>query len=134
MAARQGALAAGAARASGERAKRRSTPLIGAEPIVPADAPDPTSDAVPAPVPVVTGKASAEEGGVDARRRAAEEVATTKAQAKKARPRRRRRQKAASTSRRRATPGATHEGGAHDAGDGGGGDHGRRPRGIRADR
>ena len=40
MAARQGALAAGAARASGERAKRRSTPLIGAEPIVPADAAD----------------------------------------------------------------------------------------------
>ena len=37
MAARQGALAAGAARASGERAKRRSTPLIGAEPIVPAE-------------------------------------------------------------------------------------------------
>ncbi len=37
MAARQGALAAGAARASGERAKRRSTPLIGAEPIVVAD-------------------------------------------------------------------------------------------------
>ncbi len=40
MAARQGALAAGAARASGERAKRRSTPLIGAEPIVPAEASD----------------------------------------------------------------------------------------------
>ena len=37
MATRQGALAAGAARASGERAKRRSTPLIGAEPIVVAD-------------------------------------------------------------------------------------------------
>lgn len=36
MAARQGALAAGAARASGERARRRSTPLIGAEPVVPA--------------------------------------------------------------------------------------------------
>jgi 1-acyl-sn-glycerol-3-phosphate acyltransferase len=40
MAARQGALAAGAARASGERARRRSTPLIGADPVVPADAPD----------------------------------------------------------------------------------------------
>ncbi len=37
MAARQGALAAGAARASGERARRRSTPLIGAEPIPPVD-------------------------------------------------------------------------------------------------
>ena len=37
MAARQGALAAGAARASGERARRRSTPLIGAEPITPVD-------------------------------------------------------------------------------------------------
>ncbi len=37
MPARQGALAAGAARASGERARRRSTPLIGAEPIVPLD-------------------------------------------------------------------------------------------------
>ena len=37
MAARQGALAAGAARASGERAKRRSTPLIGADPVVLAD-------------------------------------------------------------------------------------------------
>ena len=36
MATRQGALAAGAARASGERARRRSTPLIGAEPVVPA--------------------------------------------------------------------------------------------------
>ena len=48
MAARQGTLAAGAARASGERAKRRSTPLIGAEPIVPADPPG-TPDAVPAP-------------------------------------------------------------------------------------
>ncbi len=46
MAARQGALAAGAARASGERAKRRSTPLIGAEPIVVADDPT-TSDAGP---------------------------------------------------------------------------------------
>jgi len=50
MAARQGTLAAGAARASGERAKRRSTPLIGAEPIVPADPPG-TPDAVPVPVP-----------------------------------------------------------------------------------
>ncbi len=36
MAARPGALAAGAARASGERARRRSTPLIGADPVVPA--------------------------------------------------------------------------------------------------
>jgi 1-acyl-sn-glycerol-3-phosphate acyltransferase len=36
MAARRGALAAGAARASGERARRRSTPLIGADPVVPA--------------------------------------------------------------------------------------------------
>ena len=46
MAARQGALAAGAARASGERAKRRSTPLIGADPVVLADdtpAPDDAS-------------------------------------------------------------------------------------------
>jgi hypothetical protein len=43
MAARQGALAAGAARASGERARRRSTPLIGAEPVVPAGD---TADAV----------------------------------------------------------------------------------------
>ena len=67
MAARQGALAAGAARASGERAKRRSTPLIGAEPIVPADAPDPTSDAVRRAGPARDRKASAEEGG--ARRR-----------------------------------------------------------------
>ncbi|HET7820596.1 MAG TPA: lysophospholipid acyltransferase family protein, partial [Ornithinibacter sp.] len=50
MAARQGALAAGAARASGERAKRRSTPLIGAEPIVPADAADAVTAAVPEPV------------------------------------------------------------------------------------
>ncbi len=36
MAARRGALAEGAARASGERARRRTTPLIGAEPLVPA--------------------------------------------------------------------------------------------------
>lgn len=43
MAARQGALAAGAARASGERARRRSTPLIGAEPVVAAGD---TADAV----------------------------------------------------------------------------------------
>jgi 1-acyl-sn-glycerol-3-phosphate acyltransferase len=49
MAARQGALAAGAARASGERAKRRSTPLIGAEPIVPVEASDAVSAAVPEP-------------------------------------------------------------------------------------
>lgn len=35
--ARRGALAAGAARASGERARRRSTPLIGADPVVPAE-------------------------------------------------------------------------------------------------
>ena len=34
MATRKGALAAGAARASGERAKRRSTPLVGAEPVI----------------------------------------------------------------------------------------------------
>ncbi|HET6969088.1 MAG TPA: 1-acyl-sn-glycerol-3-phosphate acyltransferase [Ornithinibacter sp.] len=34
MAARRGTLAAGAARASGERARRRTTPLIGAEPVV----------------------------------------------------------------------------------------------------
>jgi 1-acyl-sn-glycerol-3-phosphate acyltransferase len=34
--ARRGTLAAGAARASGERARRRSTPLIGADPVVPA--------------------------------------------------------------------------------------------------
>ncbi|MEO7422663.1 MAG: 1-acyl-sn-glycerol-3-phosphate acyltransferase [Ornithinibacter sp.] len=34
MATGKGALAAGAARASGERAKRRSTPLVGAEPVV----------------------------------------------------------------------------------------------------
>ncbi len=35
--ARRGALAAGAERASGERARRRSTPLIGAEPVTVAD-------------------------------------------------------------------------------------------------
>ncbi len=34
MATRRGALEAGAARASGERARRRSTPLLGAEPVV----------------------------------------------------------------------------------------------------
>jgi 1-acyl-sn-glycerol-3-phosphate acyltransferase len=56
MAARQGALAAGAARASGERAKRRSTPLIGAEPIVPADAADAVTAA---PEPVAVPRASA---------------------------------------------------------------------------
>ncbi len=49
MAARQGALAAGAARASGERAKRRSTPLIGAEPIVVVADDTTTPDAGPAP-------------------------------------------------------------------------------------
>lgn len=38
MAARPGALAAGAARAGGERARRRSTPLIGAEPVTAAPA------------------------------------------------------------------------------------------------
>ncbi len=53
MAARQGALAAGAARASGERAKRRSTPLIGAEPIVVAD-----DTATPDDGPVPVAKAS----------------------------------------------------------------------------
>ena len=53
MAARQGALAAGAARASGERAKRRSTPLIGAEPIVVAD-----DTATPDDGPVTVAKAS----------------------------------------------------------------------------
>ena len=85
MAARQGALAAGAARASGERAKRRSTPLIGAEPIVPADAPDPTSDAVPAPVPVVTGKASPKKAASTkaATRKPSTKAATKKASAKK---------------------------------------------------
>ena len=52
MAGRRGALAAGAARASGERAKRRATPLIGADPVVlaqgsteetPAEAPTPAT-------------------------------------------------------------------------------------------
>ena len=75
MAARQGTLAAGAARASGERAKRRSTPLIGAEPIVPADPPG-TPDAVPAPVPAPTEKAAST--------KASTKKATTKASAKKA--------------------------------------------------
>ena len=37
MAARRGALAAGAARAGGERARRRTTPLIGADPVTVAD-------------------------------------------------------------------------------------------------
>jgi hypothetical protein len=51
MAARQGALAAGAARASGERARRRSTPLIGAEPITPVDDATSSPDAVTAAAP-----------------------------------------------------------------------------------
>lgn len=52
-AARRGALAAGAQRASGERARRRSTPLIGADPVEPAA---PPTAPVPAPK---TPKASA---------------------------------------------------------------------------
>jgi 1-acyl-sn-glycerol-3-phosphate acyltransferase len=74
MAARQGALAAGAARASGERAKRRSTPLIGAEPIVVADDETPTADAgiaaVPTPADVMpprSVKASGAKSGAKSR-------------------------------------------------------------------
>ncbi len=58
MAARQGALAAGAARASGERARRRSTPLLGAEPVVPAPGVDaPVEDAPVEKEPVDTAPA-----------------------------------------------------------------------------
>jgi len=90
MAARQGTLAAGAARASGERAKRRSTPLIGAEPIVPADATDSTPDAVPAPVAPATKKAastkaaSTKAASTKASTRKATQKATQKTSAKKA--------------------------------------------------
>jgi 1-acyl-sn-glycerol-3-phosphate acyltransferase len=79
MAARQGALAAGAARASGERAKRRSTPLIGAEPIVPSEASDAVTAAVPEPVSGPT-PAAKKSSGTKAR---AKKATGTKAAAKK---------------------------------------------------
>jgi 1-acyl-sn-glycerol-3-phosphate acyltransferase len=56
--ARRGSLAAGAARASGERARRRSTPLIGADPVVAVEPSEETAtvaaepEAAPVPVPV----------------------------------------------------------------------------------
>ena len=84
MAARQGTLAAGAARASGERAKRRSTPLIGAEPIVPADPPG-TPDAVPPPVPAPTEKAASTKASTrKATQKTSTKQATTKTSTKKA--------------------------------------------------
>ncbi|HEX6918073.1 MAG TPA: lysophospholipid acyltransferase family protein [Phycicoccus sp.] len=49
--ARRGALEAGAARASGERARRRSTPLIGAEPVTVAAADALAERAVPSATP-----------------------------------------------------------------------------------
>ncbi|NHA69751.1 lysophospholipid acyltransferase family protein [Phycicoccus flavus] len=54
---RRGALAAGADRASGERARRRSTPLLGADPV--ETAPDgPPSGPTPVPAPPPSGSAT----------------------------------------------------------------------------
>jgi 1-acyl-sn-glycerol-3-phosphate acyltransferase len=59
--ARRGALAAGAARASGERARRRTTPLLGADPVTVADD---VTDAVTAGTPddAATGAAATGSG------------------------------------------------------------------------
>jgi len=79
-AARRGALAAGAARASGERAKRRSTPLIGADPVV--QAPDAAADALAA---AVTSRAHPGPAGAATNRPASPKAAATKARSAKAR-------------------------------------------------
>ena len=126
MAARQGALAAGAARASGERAKRRSTPLIGAEPIVPVEARMPMPARCRCAAPKAAAKKSSDEGGEGRPPKAAEEGDGDEGS-------RRRHEAQATTS---AAAKASTEGRAdgHAAHDGAGGDGGRRAPGIRAGR
>ncbi|MEO5610049.1 MAG: 1-acyl-sn-glycerol-3-phosphate acyltransferase [Ornithinibacter sp.] len=70
MAASKGALAAGAARASGERAKRRSTPLVGAEPVILA------ASSTPAKARATTKKTAAKKTTAAAKRTAAKTTAT----------------------------------------------------------
>ncbi|MFQ6172275.1 1-acyl-sn-glycerol-3-phosphate acyltransferase [Oryzobacter sp. R7] len=91
--ARRGALAAGAARASGERARRRSTPLIGADPVVPAE--DATSPARPAvkaatkktaPAVKAATKKTAPAGKAAAKKAPAKKAPAKKAPAKKSAP------------------------------------------------
>ncbi len=81
MAARPGSLAAGAARASGERARRRSTPLIGADPVVVA----PESTAPPARKAAASKKAAAKKAATKkaATKKAAAAAPTKKVTAKK---------------------------------------------------
>ncbi len=76
--ARRGALAAGAERASGERARRRSTPLIGADPVTVADdTPDPSS---------ASGRATAPAAGTTPKSRPRKAATSKAAGGTKARP------------------------------------------------
>ncbi len=76
--ARQGALAAGAARASGERARRRSTPLIGAEPVTVADD---TASASPPSGPASTARQASRSSAKGTARPAKAAAGRTKAAA-----------------------------------------------------
>ncbi|QKE83696.1 lysophospholipid acyltransferase family protein [Arthrobacter sp. NEB 688] len=83
MAARPGALAAGAARAGGERARRRSTPLIGAAPVTAAPA---TTPAAPATKKAATQKAAPAKRATATKAAANKNAPAKRATAKKAAP------------------------------------------------
>ncbi len=69
--ARRGALAAGAERASGERARRRSTPLLGAEPVTVADDGATSAAGAETGPAAASGEAAARQGAGSAGSRAA---------------------------------------------------------------
>ena len=79
MATRRGALAAGAERASGERARRRSTPLLGAEPVVPAEVAATPVAAPAAPKRATTRTAQAATKPATTPRRSTAKAATARA-------------------------------------------------------